>query len=73
MNTRASLLMAVALSLCMVVLARADEFKPAYLQLTQLSEETYDVLWKIPAIDETTRQLMTTASRYAIRVPRCES
>ena len=54
MNTRASLLMAVALSLCMVVLARADEFKPAYLQLTQLSEETYDVLWKIPAIDETT-------------------
>lgn len=34
--------------------ARADEFKPAYLQLTQLDPETYDVLWKIPAIDEST-------------------
>ena len=32
--------------------ARADEFKPAYLQLTQVDPETYDVLWKIPAIDE---------------------
>lgn len=34
--------------------ARADEFKPAYLQLTQIGPETYDVLWKIPAIDEST-------------------
>lgn len=34
--------------------ARADEFKPAYLQLTQIDPETYDVLWKIPAIDEST-------------------
>src|SRR4029079_12195040 len=33
---------------------RADEFKPAYLQLTQLDQDTYDVLWKIPAIDEAT-------------------
>ena len=33
---------------------RADEFKPAYLQLTQLNQDTYDVLWKIPAIDEAT-------------------
>lgn len=32
----------------------ADEFRPAYLQLTQLDETTYDVLWKIPAIDENT-------------------
>jgi hydrogenase/urease accessory protein HupE len=32
----------------------ADEFKPGYLQLTQLDAETYDVLWKIPAIDEST-------------------
>src|SRR5215203_1520070 len=30
---------------------RADEFKPGYLQLTQIARETYDVLWKIPAID----------------------
>ena len=33
---------------------RADEFKPAYLQLTQVERDTYDVLWKIPAIDEFT-------------------
>jgi len=48
------LLVAVALLLAAVVPARADEFKPGYLQLTQLDQETYDVLWKIPAIDEST-------------------
>jgi hydrogenase/urease accessory protein HupE len=48
------LAVAVALLLAAVVPARADEFKPGYLQLTQLDHETYDVLWKIPAIDETT-------------------
>ena len=41
-----------ALLLTAIVPARADEFKPGYLQLTQLDHETYDVLWKIPAIDE---------------------
>ncbi len=47
--------MAVALLLLQAVTpARADEFKPGYLQLTQLDRETYDVLWKIPAIDEST-------------------
>ena len=34
--------------------SRADEFKPAYLQLTQVDAETYEILWKIPAIDEST-------------------
>ena len=52
---RRSLLLGI---LCLVLgasaSARADEFKPAYLQLTQLGPETYDVLWKIPAIDEST-------------------
>jgi hydrogenase/urease accessory protein HupE len=48
------LLAAVALLLAAVVPTRADEFKPGYLQLTQLDHETYDVLWKIPAIDEST-------------------
>jgi hydrogenase/urease accessory protein HupE len=47
------LLVAVAL-LAAAVPARADEFKPGYLQLLQLDDETYDVLWKIPAIDEST-------------------
>jgi hydrogenase/urease accessory protein HupE len=37
-----------------VVPARADEFKPGYLQLTQVDRQTYDVLWKVPAIDEST-------------------
>jgi hypothetical protein len=49
-----SLLLVVALLLCGVAQTRADEFKPAYLQMTQLDQETYDVLWKIPAIDEST-------------------
>lgn len=30
----------------------ADEFKPAYLQLQQIDATTYDVLWKLPALDE---------------------
>jgi hydrogenase/urease accessory protein HupE len=32
----------------------ADEFRPAYLQLTQIDARTYDVLWKLPALDEAT-------------------
>ena len=54
MRTLFLLLVAVALLLAAVVPTRADEFKPGYLQLTQLDHETYDVLWKIPAIDEST-------------------
>ena len=54
MNRRSLLPIAMALLLYAVVPARADEFKPGYLQLTQLDQETYDVLWKIPAIDEST-------------------
>jgi len=27
----------------------ADEFRPAYLELTQAGPETYDLLWKVPA------------------------
>jgi hydrogenase/urease accessory protein HupE len=34
--------------------AAADEFKPAYLQLTQRDATAYDVLWKVPALDEET-------------------
>jgi hydrogenase/urease accessory protein HupE len=34
--------------------AKADEFRPAYLQLTQTSAASYDVLWKSPALDENT-------------------
>ncbi len=42
------LLFAVALP------ATADEFRPAYLQLRQVDATSYDVLWKVPALDETT-------------------
>ena len=38
----------------LVAPVRADEFKPGYLQLTQVDHDTYDVVWKIPAIDEST-------------------
>ena len=54
MRTVSLPLVAVALLLVAMVPGRADEFKPGYLQLTQLDRETYDVLWKIPAIDEST-------------------
>jgi HupE / UreJ protein len=54
MRTVALPLVVVALLVTATVPARADEFKPAYLQLTQVDQDTYDVLWKIPAIDEAT-------------------
>ena len=47
-------ILVLALALGASLPARADEFKPAYLQLTQVDRETYDVLWKLPAIDEST-------------------
>src|SRR6188768_4450079 len=53
MRKRCLVLLAVAL-VSFAARARADEFKPGYLQLTQLDHQTYDVLWKIPAIDEAT-------------------
>jgi hydrogenase/urease accessory protein HupE len=40
--------------LALALPAKADEFRPAYLQLTQTSADSYDVLWKAPALDEST-------------------
>ena len=54
MRRPAFLLVTLALLLGASVPTRADEFKPAYLQLTQVDGQTYDVLWKIPAMDEST-------------------
>jgi hydrogenase/urease accessory protein HupE len=34
--------------------SHADIFRPAYLQLEQTSLENYQVLWKVPALNETT-------------------
>jgi hydrogenase/urease accessory protein HupE len=48
-------LLVVGLALLAIALpASADEFRPAYLQLHQVDATTYDVLWKLPAIDEST-------------------
>jgi hydrogenase/urease accessory protein HupE len=54
MRTVSLPLVVAALLLVTMVPGRADEFKPGYLQLTQLDRDTYDVLWKVPAIDEST-------------------
>jgi hydrogenase/urease accessory protein HupE len=54
MRTASLPLLIVAWLLTAMVPGRADEFKPGYLQITQLDRETYDVLWKVPAIDEST-------------------
>ena len=43
----------MALLLCGAwVPASADEFRPAYLQLTQTDGSSYEVLWKLPALPE---------------------
>ncbi len=34
--------------------ALADDFRPAYLQLREIGPETYEVVWKTPALDEAT-------------------
>jgi hydrogenase/urease accessory protein HupE len=50
-------LMKALLALLLLVtsgIAGADVFKPAYLQLTQVDQTSYDVLWKLPALDEST-------------------
>jgi hypothetical protein len=31
-------------------MAHADEFRPAYLELRQVGPESYDVVWKVPAL-----------------------
>ena len=54
MSARRCLLVAVAGLVYASASLHADEFKPGYLQLTQLDRETFDVVWKVPAIDEST-------------------
>jgi hypothetical protein len=53
MRQRLGLLLLILLS-CQAAPARADVFRPAYLQLQQLDAETYDVKWKLPALDAQT-------------------
>ena len=42
------------LGISLALPAEADDFRPAYLQLRQVDATTYDVLWKLPALDEST-------------------
>jgi hydrogenase/urease accessory protein HupE len=41
--------------LCLPGPVSADVFRPAYLELRQVDRDTYDVMWKVPAIDSATR------------------
>ena len=54
MIQRVGIAMLAALLLWLPQRAGADDFKPAYLQLTQTGAETYEVMWKLPALDEST-------------------
>jgi len=47
-------IVALAASLAFAVPAWADDFRPAYLQISQDDATTYDVLWKVPALGENT-------------------
>ncbi len=41
---------ATLLLLCSGPLAQADVFRPAYLELRETGDDSYDVLWKVPAM-----------------------
>ncbi len=46
----------LALLLCALSgIVHADVFRPAYLELSETGNESYDVLWKVPAQDENAR------------------
>jgi hypothetical protein len=47
--TRRVLVVGLALWVWMTVAAEAHESRPAFLELRQTGEETYDVLWKVPS------------------------
>lgn len=44
----------IMLSLMLALPVSADVFKPAYLQLKQTGTETFEVMWKVPALDADT-------------------
>ncbi len=46
-------LVLIALSLCIVpALVQADEVRPAYLEISELTSQDWDLLWKVPAKGE---------------------
>jgi len=38
--------------LCLAPLAQADVFRPAYLEIREMGEGRYDILWKVPALGD---------------------
>jgi hydrogenase/urease accessory protein HupE len=48
-------LFAVCVSLLLTGTALADIFRPAYLELRERDQDTYDVLWKVPATGDDSR------------------
>lgn len=43
----------IAVLLCASIFsARADEYRPAYLKLSQTSDNVFDVLWKVPVVGD---------------------
>ena len=64
----------VAILLCLLCAGlagapcRADIFRPAYLELTQLSEARYDVLWRVPALPDARRLAAAPAWPTTVRV-----
>ncbi len=52
--SRAALFLLFALA-CLAAPAWAHEVRPGYLELKQTGEETYDVLWKVPAAGDDMR------------------
>ena len=43
------LFFSIILILSSIAVTHADEYRPAYLELTQTNESTFDMLWKVPA------------------------
>lgn len=47
--------LALALVLALAPFVQADVFRPAYLELEELGDDRYAMLWKVPSIDERSR------------------
>ena len=54
MTMFARLLLAIILVSGLAAPAAADEFKPAYFRVHRIGADSYDLLWKVPALDEQT-------------------
>ena len=58
-RTFCALLACLSLYLALVPSANAHQLRLAYLQLNEIAPETYDVLWKVPALGDSLRMALT--------------